>query len=404
MSAAKDIERLRRAIEDKVAWGPASSWHSKMFEELSAEIFKATQVSLSVATLKRFFDVVKYEGTPSVTTLDTLSMYLGDKNWTAFKTKKKKKTWSMKSPGKTVYVTAGFVLAIITITLFSNRRPNLVINSSEFEFSSTVLSTEFPNSVVFDFSIPDGLIADSFKIQQYWDPTKTIVIDRAQSQATAIYYHPGYFEAKLLVDGQTAKTHDLFLKSDGWLGQIEYPSTPKYFPPVVEGSSLSAPREIYEEIASLDQRTITSFHFIDDLGDVSGDNFQLRASIRNTFDDRWAVCHAIWVYVLATDGAFVIPFAKIGCSSDNNMLLNDIYLDGKSNDLSALSADFSETTLLDINVKDQQVTISIDKRAVFQKSYSDSMGNVVGMRFKFAGLGEVMNYELTDQNGGSVSL
>ena len=399
-----ELERLRAAIENQMRWDPASSWHSKMFEELSEEIFKETHVTLSVATLKRFFGVVKHDGAPSVTTLDALSAFLGQSNWTAFKTQPLTKEKRVKSLSKTTYVTIGFVLAILAISLFSHRRPDLIINSSEFEFSSTVLSTSFPNSVVFDFSIPSSLIADSFKIQQYWDPTKTINIDRTQSQATAIYYHPGYFEATLLVDGQPAKKHDLFLKSEGWLGQIEYPSVPAYFEPIVEGNHIRAPQEIYHEIIGLEEKTVTSFHYIDDLGDVSGDHFQLRATLKNTFDDRWAVCHSTKIYVLATDGAFVIPFSKIGCSSENNLMLNDTYLNGKANDLSALSADFSEATLLEIKVDAQVVTITIDKRLVYTNTYQDSMGELVGLRFKFTGLGEVLTFELRDHSGKRVPL
>lgn len=404
MSASnKHIEWLQKDVEKKVGWGPCTSWHSKMFDELSEEIFQRTHVSLSVATLKRFFGVVTYDGLPSVTTLDTLAKFLGEENWTTYKANRQRKlNWRIKGPGKTTYVAIGFVLAIVTISLLSNRRPELVINSSEFEFTSTVLSKDFPNTVVFDFSIPEDLRADSFKIQQYWDPTKTVTIDRTQTQATAIYYHPGYFEAKLLVDGQTVKRHDLFLKSNGWLGQIEYASTPKYFDPVIGENSLRFPEEIYEEVSKLEERTVTSFHFIDDLGTISGDNFTLHATLRNTFDDRWAVCHAIRIYVLATTGAFVIPFSKIGCSAEDNLLLNDVYLKGTSNDLSALSADFTDDTSIEVAVVNQQVRITINDEFAYENTYHESMGQVVGLRFKFVGLGEVVSFELFDQNGTQV--
>ena len=386
-----------------MGWGAASSWHSKMFEQLSEQIFKDTHVSLSVATLKRFFGVVRHEGNPSVTTLDALADFLGESNWTTFKANhRKERKWRLKGLGKPAYISIGFILAVVTIGLLSNRRPELVINASEFAFSSRVLSTEFPNTVVFDFSIPEDLPADSFKIQQYWDPTKTVEIDRRQTQATAIYYHPGYFEAKLMVDGQPVKTHDLFLKSDGWLGQVEYAGTPKYFEPIVDGNSLNAPQVIYDEVSRLDKATVTSFHYIDDLGEISGDNFRLNATLRNTFDDRWAVCHAIRIYVLATSGAFVIPFSKVGCSAEDNLLLNDVYLRGTSNDLSALSADFSDNTSIQIEVIDQQVAISINDRLVYSNAYFESMGEVVGLRFKFLGLGEVTSFALLDQSGGLV--
>ena len=222
-------------------------------------------------------------------------------------------------------------MAFVTIALISNSsKTKTVINASEFSFSSKVVGREYPNSVVFDFKIPSSVTTDSLYIQQYWDPTKTIEIRQDQTQATGIYYYPGYFRAKLLVDGQSALEHDLFLKSDNWLGLIEYKPVPKYFKPVLVGESgIRYPKSIFEEVSALEKPVQTSFHFIDDLGNISGDNFMVEAKVRTLFDDRWAVCQAMKLYIIATDGAMVIPFSKLGCSSDNNLMLNDVYLSGK---------------------------------------------------------------------------
>ena len=271
-------------------------------------------------------------------------------------------------------------------------------------FPSKVLSKEYPNSVVFDFEIPDELRADSFRIQQYWDPTKTIDISRNQSQATGIYYYPGYFHAKLLVDGQTAKEHELFLKSNGWLGLLEYQPIPKYFEPSVGGSAISFPEEIVREVQNSEKPLVSAFHFIDDLGDISGDNFSFSATIKNTFAEKWAVCQTVRIYFLGTDGAFVIPFSKIGCSSDNNLMLNDRYVRGKENDLSPLSADFTSPVTLFIQVEAKQVSISIDGEVIYTNNYEETMGQLVGMRFKFHGLGEVQDFEIKDQNDRRVKL
>ncbi|WP_436514588.1 hypothetical protein [Ekhidna sp. To15] len=402
----QDLKRLQVEIENQLGWDNANSWHSSMFDELSTKVFEGTQVMLSVPTLKRFFGVVKHSGAPSVTTLDALSRFVGKANWREFKqTETTSKPKVLKKTRKSAYVTIGFILALVTISLIGNKRPEVVINLSEFTFSSKVLSAEYPNSVVFDFSVPQSLRVDSLKIQQYWDPTKTIDISKEQTQATGIYYFPGYFEAKLLVDGQVAKAHDLFLKSNGWLGMVEYDPIPKYFKPIVYGdSAVSFPKSIIEEVQSLEQPVESSFHFIDDLGNVSGDNFQLTTTIQNSFDDRWAVCQTVKMYFIGTDGAMIIPFSKIGCSSDNNLMLNDVYLRGKENDLSALSADFTEPVRLSIKIENMQITISIDGNEAFSQEYNATMGNLVGLRYKFLGLGEVLDYSINDQSNNPIEL
>ncbi len=403
----QDLKHLQCEIENKLGWDKATSWHSSMFDELSEKVFESTNVMLSAPTLKRFFGVVRHSGAPSITTLDALARFAGKENWRAFKLAGKNHISSGQSrkPRKSVYVTIGFVLAVVTISLIGNKRPEVVINSSEFKFESKVLSKEYPNSVVFDFSIPQTLRVDSLKIQQYWDPTKTIDIGKEQTQATGIYYFPGYFEAKLLADGQVAKAHDLFLKSEGWLGLIEYDPVPKYFQPQLGlESGISFTNEIMREVQKLDEPVESSFHFIDDLGDVSGDNFNFSTIIQSTFDDRWAVCQSFKIYFIGTDGAMIIPFSKIGCSSDNNLMLNDVYLRGKEKDLSALSADFSTPVRLSISIENKQLKVSMNGEETFAQAYNDTMGKLVGIRYKFLGLGEVLDYSLTDQNKNTVEL
>ncbi len=399
-----NIDRLKSAVIKALKWGEVSSWHSKMFEELSEKVFEATGTMLSVATLKRFFGVVSHSGMPSTTTLDALSKFVGAENWRSFKLITPARRFKIKAPGKSMYVTAGFLLAIVVISLIGNRRPPLEINSSEFQFTSRVLSREYPNSVVFDFKIPDHIETDSLHIQQYWDPTKTVKLEQGQTQATGIYYHPGYFKAKLMVEGQEAQSHDLFLKSNGWLGQLEYEPVPQYFQPLQQGSQLTIPKNILREVADREEPLVTSLHWIDDLGDISGDNFTFEATISNTFDDRWAVCQRMAIYFIGTDGAMIIPFSKIGCSSDLNMMLNDVYLRGKEHDLSTLSTDFDEPRMLSVAVLDQKVNVSIEGDEVYQAAYQETMGRLVGVRFKFIGTGEVHSFKLQDSTDRVIPL
>lgn len=402
----KDFIRLRKEIEQCLGWGTVDTWHSKMFEELSEKIFEATQVSLSTTTLKRFFGVVQYKGTPSITTLDALSKFVGKDNWRSFKlSKKRHRIRGFKRPSKSVYIVIGFVLALVVISFLGSKRPDLIINASEFSFSSKVLSRAYPNSVVFDFHIPSNLGIDSLTIQQTWDPTKTIVIHKDQQQATGIYYFPGYFRASLLAEGQEAQAHHLFLKSNGWLGLLEYEPVPKYFNPSQENpAQLGIPEEIKKEIMASEKPLVSSLHYIDDLGNISGDNFSLSATIQYEYDDRWAVCQATQIYLIGTDGVMIIPFSKLGCSSDNNLLLNDVYLNGKEHDLSALSTDFTELTKLDIHIKNKAVSILVDGREVYKNRYSDTMGNFVGLRFKFQGIGKVLDFQIKDQHNQIIHL
>ena len=401
-----ETRRLQKELESKLGWGSARQWHSSMFAELSEKIFDETQVNISSATLKRFFGVVKHDGLPSTSTLDYLSQFLGYENWRAFKLSKRagSKPITRTVSSKAIYISIGFVLALITIMVIANKSPEPVELPDDISFTSKPVTTTYPNSVVFDFDLK-GIDADSIHIQQYWDPTKTITIKKDQTQATGIYYFPGYFRAKLLIDGQVVKEHDLFLKSNGWLGTIEYKPVPKYFEPVsTEGFKISSPARLATEIALSEKPQVTGYHYINDLGVVSGDDFTLTTTLRNTYDDKWAVCQAIRIYDIGSDGAMIIPFSKPGCSSDNNLMLNDIYLDGKEHDLSAFSVELDDFIPIKVRNKGKKLTVQIKGKDVYSSSYNDTMGRLVGFRFKFLGQGEIRDLQLLDQNLNPVIL
>ncbi|WP_420385696.1 hypothetical protein [Roseivirga sp.] len=403
----KEIERLRKAIEKKLGWGAADQWHSSMFNELSEQIFKSTNISLSVTTLKRFFGAVNYTGKPSITTLDAIAQFLDFENWRDFKQQNQSSVKPrFKLPNKKgVYAAFGFVLCFFIISLVANRQPEVVINSSEFTFGSEVKSMEYPNTVVFDFSMPKDLKSDSLLIQQSWDATKTVPVKADQTQATAIYYIPGYFRAKLLVEGEIVKEHDLFLKSNGWLATIDYMPIPRYFDldeQSFEGYAI--PEAMRSEMNLAEEPVISSFHYVDDLGDVTDEQFSLSATVENLSTQPWAVCKRMSIYLLGSEGALAIPFSTIGCSSESNIMMNDVYLSGKEHDLSALSNDFQDPTKISVQVQMKQMSVSIDDELVFEGAYNASIGKLVGFRFRFLGIGQVSDLHLYGNNQQEIRL
>ena len=55
--------------------------------------------------------------------------------------------------------------------------------------------------------------------------------------------------AKLLVEGQIIREHNLFIESDGWLGTLDYTKIPKYITnDQITGDKLAFPEEIINEI------------------------------------------------------------------------------------------------------------------------------------------------------------
>ncbi len=397
------VKKCLLLIEKQLGWGSSKSWHNDVFIELSEKIHEKTQVLLSPTTLKRVWGKVNYNSAPSISTLNTLAQFAGFLNWRDFKNKS-----AIKSPSffsKHINPNLGFVMGsaalmtLLFISLYSLTGKSSVEppDYSKVEFSSKSIADGLPNSVVFDFDLKE-VESDSIYIQQFWDPTKTIEITKDQKQATGQYYYPGYFRAKLVIDGQIIKEHDLFIKSDGWLGTIDYTPIPKYIETEdILSNKLALKKSTLDEIKSSETPIQSTFHYVNELEQISGDNFELTTSIRNVYRDKWAVCQTTSIVIVGTKSAFFVPFSISGCISELGVMLSDIYLDGKKHDLSFLGTDMSKFRTIKIASKDKEFKVFIDNHNVLTHSYTKSIGNIVGMRFRFLGAGEVENIHLSNE-------
>lgn len=414
MNTQKEHELINKCIlqiEEKLGWGESSNWHSEVFIELSETIQKQTKILLSPTTLKRVWGKVNYNSSPSISTLNTLSQFIGYSNWRDYKNNQHNNKSSNKSIKKTlvnipiVFSLAAF-LALLFISLFStissNKNELTTEDISKIKFSSRTITNSMPNSVVFDFDL-SNIKSDSIFIQQYWDETKTIKVNNKQKQATGIYYFPGYFRAKLVVDGNVIKEHDLFIKSNGWSASIDYDPIPKYLNPkqfVDDGLKLDD--DVLSEIKSLKTPIVSTYHFINDLGNISGDNFSLETSLKNNFNEKWAVCQTTRIYIIGTKGALIIPFTIPGCISNINVMLNDVYMNGKEQDLSSFGLNLSSFKNIKISVIKKQLKVFIDDNETFSAKFNKSIGELVGLRYKFLGAGEVKHIKLLNAKGDTI--
>jgi len=405
----KLVQKCLQLIEDKLNWGSSGSWHNDVFIELSDRIQQETQVLLSPTTLKRIWGKVNYPNAPSITTLNTLTQFAGYLNWRDFKNKvalrKQPAVFQTISSNLGIIMLSASIMTIVFISFYSLRgsKNTLPIDTSKVGFSSRTISSGLPNSVVFDLNLEE-LSTDSIRIQQYWDVTKTISLKPGQKQATGQYYYPGYFRAKLIADDQIIKEHDLFIKSDGWLATIDYDPIPKYIrSEIIRNGLLSIPESVLPEITTSDTPIISTFHNVADFSNaVSGDNFILKTAIKNTYREKWAVCQQASIYILGTKSAMIIPFSIPGCVSEIGVMMSDIYLSGKEHDLSGLGIEMSSSRELKIEVRNKQLSVYAENLKLFTRTYNESIGNIVGVRYRFLGAGEVTYLKVTNLNEKTV--
>lgn len=409
---SEHLQRCRKQIEQKLQWPPAEEWRHYEFTGLSEKILETTGVHLSVTTLKRVFGKLKYDSLPSSVTLNALANYIGYPSWAGFKSQQPVAAPELTTiknkraaPRKTWIIVAAAVVAcaILAFTFLPGRSSSAITNPGSIIFTSKPLAEGLPNSVVFKIDVKENR-PGSTVIQQSWDSTKTILLQPGQTEATGIYYFPGYFRAKLLLDKKIVKEHDLFIRADKWMATIDHEPVPTYVKPgeLVTHRGMTIDENVLMTIRKTTTPVFLTYHLVRPFNGLQSDDFSLEAAIQNTYGEGAAICKTMKVFVLCSKGAFIIPFTIPGCASDINLKLNDRYLGGKSNDLSVFGIDPTLVSPLKLQVRNRNVQIFLHGKLVREERYKEDAGEVVGLRFSFLGAGRVQYVKLSDGHSNIV--
>lgn len=392
-------------IEKKLGWGSSDNWLNQDFQLLSDRIFEETRVRLSITTLKRIWGKVNYDSAPSISTLNTLALFLGHENWSTFRQKtqtiagKPKEVPKKPAVGlsKALIVGVLVVLVISTAALlaFSDRNELTPFSDSDLEkvhFSSQPVTLGLPNSVVFNYDFAD-LDADYTAIQQSWNDQLTFEVDKAGREATGIYYYPGYFRAKLVADGQILKEHDIHIRTDGWMATLGSGEIPRYLykSEIETDEVLKLSSETFEEVHAMEEKQapLLSYHFFDDFGKVPGNDFRFETRFRNTYNKSNGICKGVNILIHGKNGVIILPFSIPGCISDLQIFAMGLSISGKTNDLSAFGTDVENWQEVSCLMKDDQVQISLNGQLIKEFTMPADMGDIVGLKYRFEGAGEV---------------
>jgi hypothetical protein len=407
-------DHLVQYIETKLGWGAGATWSNRDFEELSERIFETTNKRLSVTTLKRIWGRAEWVANPSAATLDILSEFLGYENWRTFVRANKspdpgKKIHEKSRASKIWIPILGLVLVVSLAGFYWRTTSDTTASSASFRpedyrFKSRPVSKGIPNSVIFDY---DALAAgenSKIEIQQYWDKTKRMTIDREDSIATSIYYHPGFFKSKLVVDDSVVKKNDVFITTEGWLGMIEREPRPIYLDrsDILKDGIMAITPEVVAA-HNLDPRTseiAVSFYQVRDFGKLYTDYFEMTTTLKNDFEEGLSgACRTAAVYILYDGGAIGIPLSKKGCVSELTLMAFDKFMDGKKNDLSGFGVDFADYVKLKCISKNQKLDILIDNRPVFSLDVPKVPKKIIGISIYFEGAGSVQNVTFRNKEG-----
>jgi hypothetical protein len=421
------LEQCKAMIQKQLGWEHSTSWTNSDFLKLSEIIYEKTSVRLSSATLKRIWGKVRYENKPTITTLNTLAQYLHHADWRAFKQslptrtdfgttgdsanehdsiavslKTKTPRWHYRKSIRMGIIVGLVILVTIIITGIAS---SVDEKSKNYSFSSKkIVSEGVPNSVVFDFDATSSPV-DSVIIQQSWDERLRTKVSKHDHQHTSIYYTPGFFKAKLVVNNDIVREHNLWITSDGWIALVKQAVIPVYFDKkdfAHDDGMLNLP------VSKLTEKNIpfqpetpwTSYYNVKDFGDIKTDAFEFSTRVRSDFKQGSGVCQRIQILLLTDGNVIIIPLSIKGCVSDLGLVFGD-EISGKKKDLSAFGADVSEFVNVRCEVKNKLGKIFINDLLAYQNAYNSSE-KIVGMIFRFEGTGSIDEVSLTDRRGVKV--
>lgn len=401
-------------IEVKLNRGRRNEWSNYDFERLIEEIHQATGVRLSLTTLKRVSGRVKYDSFPTHTTLNALAQYVGFEDWRHFT-----QTTSLPSvadaltaePGKNIrepsgtankevpnfgkplrplFIAAAVVIPVVLafyVLVASKRKP--LLDKSQFSFrADKVYSTGVPNSVVFHYDA-SKVPSDSVFIVQTWDISRKTLVSRDDHEHSAIYYYPGYFRTKLIVDGEIVKTHDLQIASDGWLCLAEQDLHPLYFSKeeCVAGDSITvglSTLEKYNLTLHPNPPRIRMFNQ-SDMGDISGDNFVFETQVKNPFQEGSNKCQFVEILIQCKDDVMIIPLAAKSCIGDLFLYATGFGVDSKHGDLSGFGADLNQWTTVRVESFQQHIKFLVNGKIAYEMEVPYKPPGVVGVQYRFYG-------------------
>lgn len=410
-----DEELLSKAkilIETKVAWGNSADWTNQDFIALSKKIHQETAASVSHMTLKRLWGKVKYDGLPQIYTLNTLVQFVGYESWRDFKVKNEGEDLSpevnSRSGGhsggrirfsKEIFI--GVILACVaagTIPFIPFAKKK--IDPKDYAFSSKeTRKTGIPNSVIFNFDASRAP-SDSVILQQSWDNRLRTKVSKDQHQHTLIYYFPGFFNPKLLVDDHVVKELDLLLKSDGWLTAIATSPIPVYFKEqdVRANGKMSLPlgKIKAQHVMLAPEAPLLSYINVQDFGEIYTDDFVFETSLRNDYREGSSVCQMTHIYLLCEGTAVGIPLCAKGCESAIDFFFTDFMVSGKQRDLSAFGIDFNKFVKVRVESANGKANLFLDGKLAFQADRDIRRSKIIGIDFVFQGTGSVDYVKLSN--------
>ncbi len=444
MNELEDKELVKRCVAElsaRMGYAEPGALSQRDYEHLCEVIAEKTGVLISLSTIKRIF-AGKFERSPQMATLNALTQFTGYGGWQDFKMQQRLRAQRHSGPLAEVPVAEAMMppfpsaaatqpaavapprrqkpvapflkatalllvvsLGVLVFFLATKQKEQPAAPAGEVMFAARkAVATGVPNSVVFSYNI-DQVAADSFFIQQSWDPARRVPVSKENYTQTDIYYEPGYHQAKLIANGRVLKEIPVSISTEGWMAYSRPVAggLPQYITtPIVRDGRLGAaatdlpangidPRE--------DRYYLYSFFPAAPRGD--GGDFTLQARLR-MHPVKPVHCPRTMLVVYCENGVYYFKTTLPGCISEIDAQFMENHVSGKKHDLSGLGLDVFNWYEMALQVHGQQVELRVDGKPVLRVPYARKAGPIKGFNIISNGLCEADRITLLDAAGKAV--
>jgi len=412
MSVESDyIVLYRSQVESKFMLGDGKGkLKQRDLDYLASLIEEKSRVKLSISTLKRLWRN-EIQQLPHPTTLDALVSVLDYKDWQEFKKQNtppltqvnnevnEPKGRKLRLPVPVVFGVLLFISVAAFFIIQGFDKKGVVIRKEVVFTADKTVSSGVPNTVKFNYDL-SGVDADSFFIQQSWNPRDKTPIDPKKNYYSLIYYTPGFHFARIMANDSILKFEKIHIKTDGWLPIVKYDLREKkqmYLDAKAingEGIIHTTNDILYKANVDLSKDFLLRYYNIRDFDGVTSNDFDLETRIKCdklTFDGRTSSpqCPGAELMLITEQNVFYIQITSKGCVSEIDLLFGNIHRDGKEYDLSAFGTDVFEWQTLGIRNENKNVTISLNGSPIHQLQYKEDFGEIKGLIYTFHGAGSV---------------
>jgi hypothetical protein len=226
-------------------------------------------------------------------------------------------------------------------------------------------------------------------------------VDREKKIHRSVYYYPGFFAAKLVVNNKIVKEQDLYIQTNGWLPLIEQEKVPVYFKQediFRNKGIMQLPLDMITKHNVMLQPVPpwVSYYNIRKFEGIKTGNFLFNTEVKNDYGGGSAACQLTELFILIKGGAFSIPLSRKGCVSE----LNIYDVKGKIEDTSPLGCDLSQWVKVELQVKEKHGKLFINNTLAYEDlDFNIPSTEILGLHFRFQGTGSVKNVTFSKTNG-----